>query len=494
MSQRPNPPRGQPRERGRVRPGDGASWRPRADPEGGASWRRLGRALASEDGQSLPLVLGAAFVVLLAAAILTAFGGAVSGAATAQRGADLAALSAVRSMRDDLPRLAAPIRLADGRPNPRHLGRRRYLARAVAAAREAASRNGLDPARVRVSFPDATSPTPMRARVEVEAALASRHLFPARAGGAGRIKIEARAEAEATVPASFDPTPTFATGGGYSGPLAYRQGKPMRPDVAAAFDRMAAAAARAGIPLVIASAYRSDAEQARLWAQNPDPRWVAPPGTSLHRCATELDLGPPAAYGWLAARAGDFGFLKRYPWEPWHFGYTRGPAPCSAAGNAIGTGGAGADGASAAAGLPAFVPSAYRAPILRAAARWNVSSALIAAQLEAESGFNPRAVSPAGAEGIAQFMPATAAAYGLRDPFDAAAAIDAEAHLMSDLLRQFGSTSLALAAYNAGPGAVAACRCVPPIPETQAYVARILGLMGAAGEIAPPPLEVRLVA
>jgi len=64
---------------------------------------------------------------------------------------------------------------------------------------------------------------------------------------------------------------------------------------------------------------------------------------------------------------------------------------------------------------------------------------------------------------------------------------------MSDLLRQFGSVSLAIAAYNAGPAPVAACNCVPPIPETQAYVARILGLMGASGEIAPPALEVRLV-
>src|SRR5205823_4325377 len=118
------------------------------------------------------------------------------------------------------------------------------------------------------------------------------------------------------------------------------------------------------------------------------------------------------------------------------------------------------DGDSAARGLPAFVPSPYRAPILRSASRWSVSAALLAAQLEAESGFNPRAVSPAGAEGIAQFMPATAAAYGLRDPFDPVASIDAEAHLMSDLLRQFGSTSLAIAAYNAGPAPVAACSCV----------------------------------
>ena len=113
----------------------------------------------------------------------------------------------------------------------------------------------------------------------------------------------------------------------------------------------------------------------------------------------------------------------------------------------------------------------------------------------AESNFNPFAVSPAGAQGIAQFMPGTAALYGLKDPFDAPAAIDAQAHLMSDLLRRFGgSVSLALAAYNAGPGAVEACNCVPNIPETQAYVARILGLMGGAGELVAPTLEVRLVA
>ena len=81
-------------------------------------------------------------------------------------------------------------------------------------------------------------------------------------------------------------------------------------------------------------------------------------------------------------------------------------------------------------------------------------------------------------------MPGTAAAYGLDDPFDAEAAIDAQAHLMSDLLGQFGAVALALAAYNAGPAPVAACDCVPAYPETQAYVARILGLMDGAGAIA----------
>ncbi len=93
----------------------------------------------------------------------------------------------------------------------------------------------------------------------------------------------------------------------------------MRPDVAAAFDRMAAAARRDGLALSITSAFRSDAEQARLFAANPNPKWVAPPGTSLHRYATELDLGPPAAYAWLKANARGFGFIHRYAWEPWHY-------------------------------------------------------------------------------------------------------------------------------------------------------------------------------
>ena len=152
-----------------------------------------------------------------------------------------------------------------------------------------------------------------------------------------------------------------------------------------------------------------------------------------------------------------------------------------------------ADGATSQAGLPAFVPARFREPIARAASRWNVPGNVLAAQLLAESNFNPLAVSPAGAGGIAQFMPATAVSYGLRDPFDPEAAIDAQGHLMSDLMRQFGDVSLALAAYNAGPAPVLACSCVPPYPETQAYVARILGLLGGVGVIAPPALEVRLV-
>jgi hypothetical protein len=256
---------------------------------------------------------------------------------------------------------------------------------------------------------------------------------------------------------------------------------------------MAAAASRAGISLLVVSGFRSDAEQAALFAAHPDPKWVAPPGHSLHRCATELDLGPDSAYGWLAANAGSFGFVQRYAWEAWHFGYNAGPAPCSEAGNsAIGAGGEGA--APGGAALPSFVPSRFRAPLLQAASRWNVSAALLAAQLMAESNFNPFAESGAGAQGIAQFIPSTAAAYGLRDPFDPAAAIGAQAHLMSDLIHQLGSPQLALAAYNAGPAPVEACHCVPAIPETTAYVSRILALLGGAGALVAPTFEVRLVA
>lgn len=264
----------------------------------------------------------------------------------------------------------------------------------------------------------------------------------------------------------------------------------MRPDVAAAFDRMQAAARRDGISLLVVSGFRSNAEQAALFARHPDPKWVAPPGRSLHRLGTELDLGPPSAYGWLAANARRFHFNQRYSWEPWHYGFTLN-AGTSSVGFSVRAGGA--DGETVRA-IPPFVPAQFAAPLARAAQRWNVSAALLAAQIMAESNFNPFARSPAGAQGIAQFMPATAAAMGLRDPLDAAASIDAQAHLMRDLLRRFGSVPLALAAYNAGPAPVAACGCVPPFRETRGYVARILGLLGGAGEaVAGGGLEVRLV-
>jgi hypothetical protein len=447
-----------------------------------------------EGGQALPLALGGAFALLVAALALVAIAGAITGKGRVQRAADLAAISAARSMRDDLAQLLSPARLSSGAVNPHHIEKAAYLARAREAAADAARVNGVSSTHLHISFPDADSFAPLRARAVVVADVKA---------GSGGSRAEASAVAEAGAPSKppGESPVTMATGGGYRGPLVYHQGHGMRPDVGAAFDRMAAAASQDGLALIVNSAFRSDAEQAALFAAHPDPTWVAPPGHSLHRCATELDLGPEAAYGWLAANANRFGFVQRYSWEAWHYGYDLAPPPCSRAGNAataaggLGAGAAtGGDGSfSAGEGLPGFVPERFRTLLLRAATHWNVSAALLAAQLMAESNFNPYASSPAGAQGIAQFIPSTAASYGLRDPFNPIEAIDAEAHLMSDLLHQFGSPQLALAAYNAGPAPVEACDCVPAIPETTAYVSRILSLLGGAGALAVPDFEVRLV-
>jgi hypothetical protein len=433
------------------------------------------QTIRDAEGQASILLVAGLAAILLGVVVLGGAERAAGRAGTAQRAADLAALAGARAMDAAYPRLFEPAVL-DGRPNPRHLEVPEYLARARAAAAETAERNGATAPRV--EFPDGRSMAPVRVRVVV----ADR--FDVRSGRARhRLGLRAVAVAELAPPGA-DGIPAFAGGSGYDGPLAYRQGRPMRPDVAQAFDRMDRAARADGVTLLITSALRTDAEQAVLWAAHPDPEWVAPPGTSLHRYGTELDLGPDSAYTWLAANARRFHFIQRYSNEPWHYGFTLNARSSTR----------GSDG-SVHRSLPGFVPAEYAAPLARAAQRWNVSATLLAAQLYAESGFNPFARSPAGAQGIAQFMPGTARALGLANPFDAEQAIDAQGHLMRDLLRRFAAVPLALAAYNAGEAPVAACGCIPPFPETRAYVARILGLMAGAGEplVAGTGLTVRLV-
>jgi len=265
------------------------------------------------------LVLGVVAAVLVGVLVLAAFGQALGAKSRHQRGADLAAMSAAATMKDAYPRLFEPPVLRGGVPNPRHLSESEYRGLAVAAALRAGRRNGVPVRPTDVAFPG--SPVaPTRVRVQVRGRERVR-VEPGRGERARReVAVEAAATAELSATGAGLGMPDTASGGGYSGPLAYRQGKPMRPDVAQAFDRMAAAAdGEAGVSLLVVSGFRSDAEQARLFAANPDPRWVARPGQSLHRNATELDLGPDAAYGWLAANAGRFGFLKRYSWEPWHY-------------------------------------------------------------------------------------------------------------------------------------------------------------------------------
>ncbi|MGI9860096.1 lytic transglycosylase domain-containing protein [Moorella naiadis] len=113
------------------------------------------------------------------------------------------------------------------------------------------------------------------------------------------------------------------------------------------------------------------------------------------------------------------------------------------------------------------------------AARYNLSPELLRGIVTAESGFDPRAVSPAGAIGLMQLMPATARALGVNDPFDPAANLDGGARYLRQLLDRFqGDTRLALAAYNAGPGAVERYHGVPPYKETRSYIQRVLATAG----------------
>lgn len=123
-------------------------------------------------------------------------------------------------------------------------------------------------------------------------------------------------------------------------------------------------------------------------------------------------------------------------------------------------------------------------PLINAASqKWGVPAALLTAQLHQESDFDPNARSPVGALGIAQFMPATAAQFGI-DPLDPAQAINAQAQYMAELYHEFGSWPLALVAYNWGPGHVSrllnqTSNWFAALPaETSQYVTNITSAAG----------------
>jgi soluble lytic murein transglycosylase-like protein len=109
---------------------------------------------------------------------------------------------------------------------------------------------------------------------------------------------------------------------------------------------------------------------------------------------------------------------------------------------------------------------------------YGVKTNVVLAVIQTESHGDPAAISRAGAEGLMQLMPATSAQYGVADAFDPQANIDAGTHYLRDLLHRYhGNLTLALAAYNAGPGLVDAVHGVPAIPETRSYVARVIAAL-----------------
>jgi soluble lytic murein transglycosylase-like protein len=123
----------------------------------------------------------------------------------------------------------------------------------------------------------------------------------------------------------------------------------------------------------------------------------------------------------------------------------------------------------------------YADQFVKAGQKYGVSPKLLAAVAKVESGYNPNAVSPAGAQGLMQLMPSTARGLGVRDSFDPEQAINGGAKLLARNLREFKSLPLALAAYNAGGGAVHKYGGIPPFSETQAYVPKVRKALAALG-------------
>lgn len=231
---------------------------------------------------ALGIVLAAAFLLV----ILAAVGSAYVAHAELQQAADVAA-TAVERLPGDSPRRRAV-----------------ELARANGAT-------GVD-------VDELDGGARLRIRVQGRARVG----FGGRRGGV----VEATAWASVPPPSSFSdagPNPP----GFYAGPLELVDGVPVCTAVAAAYRRMDAAAALDGIALVATSGFRGYAEQARLYA-TLGPGIAAPPGASRHHDATELDLavGPAGSpvHRWLLAHGSAHGFIQRYSWEPWHWGFVRG--------------------------------------------------------------------------------------------------------------------------------------------------------------------------
>jgi soluble lytic murein transglycosylase-like protein len=123
----------------------------------------------------------------------------------------------------------------------------------------------------------------------------------------------------------------------------------------------------------------------------------------------------------------------------------------------------------------ALTPGELQSLVSSASARNAVEPALVNAVVMAESAGDPSAISTAGAQGLMQLMPGTSAGCGINNPFDPAQNVDCGSRYLHELMQRYNNNvQLAVAAYNAGPGAVDQYRGVPPYAETRAYVSRVL--------------------
>lgn len=122
-------------------------------------------------------------------------------------------------------------------------------------------------------------------------------------------------------------------------------------------------------------------------------------------------------------------------------------------------------------------PAVWEGLVARSSRLYGLDPRLIAAVIKVESNFENLAESSKGAQGLMQLMPETGEALGVADPFDPQANVDAGSRYLRQQLDRFGHLELALAAYNAGPGNVLRYGGIPPFPETQAYVRKVMALL-----------------
>ncbi|WP_433371127.1 transglycosylase SLT domain-containing protein [Actinoplanes sp. CA-142083] len=176
-----------------------------------------------------------------------------------------------------------------------------------------------------------------------------------------------------------------------------------------------------------------------------------------------------------APKPGDHVKIQKVYEQPTHVRRVLSDADQVAAQNLAAVRPAALNGTGSLAGVP------YGDLFVKAGTKYGVSPKLLAAVAKVESGYDPQAVSKVGARGLMQLMPSTAKGLGVENAFDPEQAIFGGAKLLAHNLREFKSLPLALAAYNAGGGAVKKYGGIPPYAETQAYVPKVQKALAALG-------------